>query len=128
MRDTATLRLEAATGVYDTKADLLRLKDEIVLSSSGGYTGRLQEANVDIKEGRITSDRPVKVEMLNGTLDAHNLVVSNSGDVVLFGGGVVMNMQPGSLGSGEQTASGAGIGSGAGSGIGSGIGSGKTSE
>ena len=101
MRDTATLRLEAATGVYDTKADLLHLKDQIVLSSSGGYTGRLQEANVDIKAGRITSDRPVKVEMLNGTLDANSIVVTDSGDVVTFGGGVVLDMQPGTLGRGE---------------------------
>jgi lipopolysaccharide export system protein LptC len=101
MRDAATLRLEAATGVYDTKADLLQLREKIVLSSSGGYTGRLEEANVDIREGRITSDRPVKVEMLNGTLDAANMVVTNSGDVVTFGGGVVMNMMPGSLGIGS---------------------------
>jgi lipopolysaccharide export system protein LptC len=108
MRDTATLRLEAATGVYDTKADLLRLKDQIVLSSSGGYTGRLEEANVDIKEGRITSDRPVKVEMLNGTLDANNIVVTNSGDIVLFGGGVVMNMQLGTPASGDPKGSGSG--------------------
>jgi lipopolysaccharide export system protein LptC len=108
MRDTATLRLEAATGVYDTKADVLRLKDQIVLSSSGGYTGRLEEANVNIKEGRITSDRPVKVEMLNGTLDANNIVVTNSGDVVLFGGGVVMNMQLGTPASGDPNGNGSG--------------------
>lgn len=103
MRDTATLRLEAASGVYDTKADRVFLKDQIVLSSSGGYTSRLQEAHVDIKGGRITSDRPVKVEMLNGTLDANNLVVGNSGDVVTFGGGVVMDLKPGAFGTGGGT-------------------------
>jgi lipopolysaccharide export system protein LptC len=97
MRDTATLRLEAATGVYDTKSDLVHLKDNIVLSSSGGYTGHLEEARVDVKKGEITSDQPVVVEMLNGTLDANNLVVTNSGDVVTFGGGVVLNLLPGAL-------------------------------
>ena len=35
LRDTATLALEAATGVYDTKTDLLRLRTDIVLTSSG---------------------------------------------------------------------------------------------
>jgi lipopolysaccharide export system protein LptC len=92
MRDSGLLQLEAASGVYDTKGDVMHLKEHIVLSSSGGYTGRLEDAIVDIKKGRITSDRPVKVEMLNGTLDAKNLVVSESGDVVTFGGGVVMDM------------------------------------
>jgi lipopolysaccharide export system protein LptC len=102
MRDTATLQLEATTGVYDTKSDLVHLKENIVLSSSGGYTGRLEEARVDVKKGEIKSDRPVVVEMLNGTLDANNLVVSNSGDIVTFGGGVVLNLQPGALAVGAR--------------------------
>jgi lipopolysaccharide export system protein LptC len=97
MRDDATLQLEAATGVYDTKADLMNLQEKIVVSSSGGYTGRLQEARVDVRKGEIKSDLPVVVEMLNGTLDANNLFISNSGDIVVFGGGVVLNMQPGAL-------------------------------
>jgi lipopolysaccharide export system protein LptC len=105
MRDTATLHLEAANGVYDSKADNILLKDQVVVSSSGGYTVRLDIANVNVKEGRITSDQPVKVEMLNGTLDANNLVVKDSGDVIQFGGGVVLNMLPGAFGPGEAKAS-----------------------
>ena len=92
MRDNAMLKLDAATGVYDTKGDLVQLKDDIVLSLDNGYSGRLQEATIDVKKGKVTSDRPVTVEMLNGTLNANSLVVSDSGDLITFGGGVVLDL------------------------------------
>ncbi len=92
MKDTAVLELHAAAGLYDTKTDQLRLSDNVVITSSTGYTGRLQDAAIDVKKGKITSDLPVVVEMLNGTLNANNLEVGDSGDTILFGGGVVMDM------------------------------------
>lgn len=92
MKDTVTLEMQAVTGVYDTKSDLMHLQENIVITSSSGYKGRLQVAEVDVKKGTVTSDKPVVVEMLNGTLNANNLNVGESGDVVLFGGGVVMDM------------------------------------
>ena len=63
-----------------------------VITSSTGYKGRLQDAAIDVKKGVVRSELPVVVDMLNGTLNANNLVVSDSGDTILFGGGVVMNM------------------------------------
>jgi lipopolysaccharide export system protein LptC len=96
MKDTATLEMNAATGVYDTKADMLQLTDQIVISSTTGYKGRLQHALVDVKKGKIVSELPVVVEMLNGTLNANTMEVLESGDLITFGGGVVMDltMQP----------------------------------
>ena len=96
MKDTAHLELKAASGLYDTKGDQLKLSEDIVITSSSGYKGRMQEAAIDIKKGKITSDRPVVVEMLNGTVNSNNLEVGENGDIVLFGGGVVMDliMQP----------------------------------
>lgn len=92
MKDTATLEMQAAAGLYDTKTDLLKLTDEIVITSTSGYKGRLQDAVIDVKKGKIISQLPVVVDMLNGTLNANNLEVGESGDVILFGGGVVMDL------------------------------------
>jgi len=96
MKDATNLEMEAATGIYDTKSDQLRLADNIVITSTSGYKGLLQDAAVDVKKGKIISELPVVVEMLNGTVHANNLEVSDNGDTILFGGGVVMDliMQP----------------------------------
>ena len=59
-----------------------------MLSSSTGYRGRLSEAIIDIRKGHVVSERPVEVEMLQGTLNANRLEIVESGDLVRFDGGV----------------------------------------
>ena len=90
MQDKTTIKLSAVTGIYDTKAETLKLERNILLSSSTGYEGRLSEARVDIRKGHVVSDQPVEVKMLQGTLDAKRLEILDSGEVVRFHGGVSM--------------------------------------
>ena len=92
MQDKTTMQMTAVTGIYDTKAETLRLERNIVLSSSNGYKGRLSEARVDIRKGTVVSDQPVELELLQGTLNANRLEIVDSGDVVRFHGGVSMMM------------------------------------
>jgi lipopolysaccharide export system protein LptC len=40
----------------------------------------------------VVSDKPVELKMLQGTLNANKLEIVNSGDLVRFHGGVVMDM------------------------------------
>jgi lipopolysaccharide export system protein LptC len=63
-----------------------------VLTSSTGYTGRLSEATIDIRNGHVVSKHPVEVEMLQGTLNANRLELVDSGEVVRFDGGVNMTV------------------------------------
>ncbi len=92
MQDKTTMQMTAVTGIYDTKAETLRLERNIVLSSSNGYKGRLSEARVDIRKGTVVSDQPVELELLQGTLNANRLEIVDSGDLVRFHGGVSMVM------------------------------------
>jgi lipopolysaccharide export system protein LptC len=92
MQDKVMVEMTAASGVYESKADRLTLDQEIVLTSSSGYSGRLREAVIDVKRGSIVSQSPVELRMLNGTLNANRLEVDERGDVVRFSGGVVMNL------------------------------------
>jgi lipopolysaccharide export system protein LptC len=94
MQDKAQITLEAATGFYDTKADMLTLKTDIVLTSSSGYAAKLSEAAVDIKKNRIVSEKPVEVKLANGTVSANRLEVSENGDLIRFDNGVEMNVVP----------------------------------
>jgi lipopolysaccharide export system protein LptC len=92
MQDKTTMQMSAVTGIYDTKAETLRLERNIMLSSSNGYKGRLSVALVDIRKGNVVSDQPVELELLQGTLNANRLEIVDSGDLVRFHGGVSMLM------------------------------------
>jgi lipopolysaccharide export system protein LptC len=92
MQDQSTMEMTAVTGIYDSKGETLRLDREILLTSSTGYQGRLSEALVDIRSGNVTSEHPVEVNLLQGTLNANRLNVIDSGEVVRFHGGVVMDL------------------------------------
>ena len=90
MQDKSTMEMSAATGVYDTKHETLKLDRDILLSSSAGYKGRLSEAMVDVRKGYVVSDQPVELEALQGVLNAKRLEIVDSGDLVRFHGGVDM--------------------------------------
>jgi|SRR5689334_105126 len=92
MQDKSMMEMTAVTGVYDSKGETLRLEREILLNSSTGYQGRLSEALVDIRGGNVMSEHPVEVKLLQGTLNANRLNIVDSGDVVRFHGGVVMDL------------------------------------
>ncbi len=105
MEDKSTVLMDADTGLYDTKSQLLKLDKNIFLQTSSGYEGRLQEALVDIGKGSVQSDKPVAIKLLNGTLDAQNMLVTESGAVVHFDGGVSMTLIPDNSASGATTPS-----------------------
>jgi lipopolysaccharide export system protein LptC len=90
--DRSTVTLEARTGLFDTKAQLLDLRKDIFLQSSTGYEARLSQALLDIGKGNVTSEEPVDVKLLNGTLTADKLRITEKGALVRFEGHVVMNL------------------------------------
>lgn len=91
MQDKSMMELTAISGLYDSKGETLRLDRDIRLNTSG-YRARLSEAMIDIRKGNVVSEHPVDVKMLQGTLNANRLDIIDSGDVVRFHGGVVMDM------------------------------------
>ncbi|MFL6839958.1 MAG: LPS export ABC transporter periplasmic protein LptC [Bradyrhizobium sp.] len=92
MEDRSTVTMDARTGLFDSKQQLLDLRKDIFLQSSTGYEAKLSQAYVDINKGTVTSDEHVDVTLLNGTLTADKLRIFNSGEVVRFEGNVVMNL------------------------------------
>jgi lipopolysaccharide export system protein LptC len=91
MQDKSTIVMTAVSGIYDSKGETLRLNQEILVNSSS-FQGRLSEAQVDIRSGNVMSEHPVEVKLLQGTLNANRLNIVESGDLMRFHGGVVMDM------------------------------------
>jgi lipopolysaccharide export system protein LptC len=90
--DRSTVTLDARTGTFNTKAQLLDLRKDILLQSSTGYEARLSQALLDIGKGTVTSEEPVDVKLLNGTLTADKLRITEKGELVRFEGHVKMNL------------------------------------
>lgn len=90
MQDKTKVEVSANTGLYDSKSEMLTLRQNILLMSSTGYSARLSEAVIDVRKGYVVSEKPVSVDLLNGTLNANRLEVVDAGDVVRFDGGVAM--------------------------------------
>lgn len=101
MQDKSTMEMSAATGIYNSKSETLKLDQNIVLSSTT-YSGQLSEAMVDIHKGYVVSEHPVAVQFLKGNLNAKRLEVVDSGDLVRFDGGVDMTLMLG-VAAGSQT-------------------------
>jgi lipopolysaccharide export system protein LptC len=89
LKDGQHVQIKAINGLYDTKSEILKLRDEIVLTSTTGYEGRLSEATVETSTGHIVSESPVEMKLLNGgRLNANHLEIIDNGASIQFSGGV----------------------------------------
>ena len=93
MQDKTTLKLLAQDGVFNSKEEQLALEHDIVVTSSRGDEGYFEQALIDTKSGNVTSEKPVRLKMLNGTVRGNRFELTNSGDVIRFYDGVVVNMK-----------------------------------
>lgn len=92
MEDKSPVTLSAVSGVFDTKKELLTLERNIVVTSPN-YQGFLEQATIDTRSGNVTSEKPVSLKMLNGTVDAQRFELTQGGDLIRFDQGVVVNLR-----------------------------------
>jgi lipopolysaccharide export system protein LptC len=94
MQDKDVVNMTAKAGTYNTKGDKIILRDQIVVTSGQGYSARLREAAVDMKQGNVLSDQPVEVTLPNGLLTSNGMEIAESGAVIRFNRGVVLTLDP----------------------------------
>ncbi|UZE49454.1 LPS export ABC transporter periplasmic protein LptC [Rhodopseudomonas sp. P2A-2r] len=92
MEDKSTTTMDARSGIFNSKTQILELQKDVFLQSSTGYEARMTHAVIDIGKGTVASDEQVDVKLLNGTLVGQRLRIVDHGEVVRFEGGVVMNL------------------------------------
>jgi lipopolysaccharide export system protein LptC len=95
MTDHTIFELKADNGVYNSKTEMLTLRQNVVVKSSGGFEVYLNEAQVDVHGSNVVSEKRVQVRLQQGTIDANRMEVINSGEEIRFGGGVNMLMTSG---------------------------------
>ncbi len=102
-------RVEAATGRFDTQAELLELTRDVRVISTSGYTIDLRSARIDFKTGNVSSPDPVRVEFDAGTIEADGMNVVENGKVISFEGNVRSVLAPPALGPGARGAAGGSV-------------------
>jgi lipopolysaccharide export system protein LptC len=89
MPDRRDAVVTAREGFYDGKANTLRLRNNVVVTTPQ-YEVHLQDATMHVKAGHVVSDQPVVVNMLQGTINANRLEIHESGAVIKFDRGVTL--------------------------------------
>jgi len=94
MQDEAVFDTTARSGLYNSKTELLTLSNNIVVTSTNGYEALLSEAVLDIRAGKIVSEKPVLVKTSTLNINANRLEVSDGGDLMRFERGVTVLLLP----------------------------------
>jgi lipopolysaccharide export system protein LptC len=89
-KDQGAYETTARAGLFNAKIEQLTLSDNIVVTSSSGYRALLSEAVVDVRAGKITSEKPVEVTSATGSVTANRLEITDSGELVRFERGVTV--------------------------------------
>jgi lipopolysaccharide export system protein LptC len=92
MPDADIIIITAKSGTYLPKGDTMTLRDHVVVTSTQGYNAKMREAVVDMKKGHVVSEQPVEVKMPAGLITANGMEIIDSGDVVRFTRGAVLNL------------------------------------
>ncbi len=86
--------LNAASGIYDAKADQMHVFGGIDFRSDDGQGGRLNDATIETKKGHLMTDHPVDLYFREGTLRGDRMEVFDHGKVIVFEGDVRMMLHP----------------------------------
>ncbi|MGI9384494.1 MAG: LPS export ABC transporter periplasmic protein LptC [Methyloligellaceae bacterium] len=81
-------RMTAPKGTFYTQQEKLDLFGDIKVTSSNGMTARLTSANIELNTNMIRSQEPVRVEFINGWIDAKTLEIDAGERVIFFRGDV----------------------------------------
>jgi len=94
LQDDASVETTARNGLYNTKTELLTLSKDIVVKSTNGYEAFLSEAVLDMRAGKIVSDKPVLVKTSTLNINANGVEVSDRGNLLRFERGVTVLLLP----------------------------------
>jgi lipopolysaccharide export system protein LptC len=92
MRDGVVFETVARGGLYNAKIEQLTLSQNIVVTSTSGYQAFLNEAVLDVRAGKIVSEKPVEVKTASWTINANRMEVTESGDLMRFERGVSVTL------------------------------------
>lgn len=95
LADGTWLNLQATTGTYRPRKEVLVLNDKVRIYTGRGLEFETEVARVDLRRGEAASDAPVQGHGPFGTFKADRLYIEDSGRRLRFEGGVRVTILPG---------------------------------
>lgn len=81
---TDRARISATNGQFNQSREELELTGDVRVVTSSGYDFRSPTAYANFENGTLTTNNPIDILMLNGTLRADNVTVEEGGDLIVF--------------------------------------------
>ncbi len=94
LEDGTWADVRSQEGMYNNDSSELTIQTPIKVDSSEGYQVTLQNAEVDLKSGKLTSQSPVEVRSETGLMQANQLIIDNNGKRIRFTNGIRMTIVP----------------------------------
>ncbi len=92
--DKSFAAIVAGAGSYDADAKTLRLEGNVAVDTDDGTTIRMEDADIDIDKGDLTTMRPVTVDTGRMFVSSDTLQVTDSGKRIIFETNVRMTIRP----------------------------------
>jgi LPS export ABC transporter protein LptC len=84
----ATLTITSDGADYETKSKSLELVGNVVFAEGSRFRAHMDKAAVNMDDQTLTSQSPVSVDIIGGTITADTLSISPNGERILFKGSV----------------------------------------
>ncbi|WP_237358759.1 LPS export ABC transporter periplasmic protein LptC [Allorhizobium borbori] len=94
LNDQIIARVTAERGDYDRSSDRLNMTAPFDIDLSTGLKAHLSSAFIDVKEGLLESDEPVRILMDGSSIIANSVKITDKGHIISFSGAVRVNIDP----------------------------------
>lgn len=98
--------LDAISGIYHRDDEYLVLDQPFTVTTTSGVTAQLQDAEIDVDEGMLTTRKRVHIETAQGSIAAQSLTMRDHGADIIFEQDVRMVLRPGAVRSASEPADG----------------------
>lgn len=96
--DGNKVTLTSNKGLYNSKAETLRLDGDIHIVAANGQSADMSSADIDLKTGLASSATPLILRSGQGQIEAGAGTVAQNGTTMVFKGGVKVTMHPAAKG------------------------------
>ena len=97
VNETTIAEVVAATGIYDRGKNLLDMVAPFTINLNSGLEAAFRSAHLDINGGSMQTTEPVSIRSPEASIVAQSLRMTDKGRVVVFEGGVVVDVDPAAI-------------------------------
>lgn len=92
--DKAKAEINASSAIFDSVKQYLQFDNEFTVKTTDGMEAKLQNANVNMSNGEMTTDKPVDIRTDNAHISAQKMKILENGKLLVFEDKVQLTINP----------------------------------